>query len=285
MKFYIVDVFAQQKYQGNQLAVLLPDREISTREMQQIAREINFSEVTFITSGKQENGGYDVRYFTPDVEIPFAGHPTLGTAYIIRQILEKGKSGEVVLNLPVGAIPVTFDSDILTMEQKGPEFGQTIEDRGIIADILKINAGDIREDYPVQVVSTGLPSLIVPLKSLDAVMSCAVNHDLYQKFIDNVFKCNLLVFTQESEDLVRVRVFVDDPGFVEDPATGSANGNLAGYFLKYDFFESNKIRYNVNQGEQIGRPSLLRIAAELTGGTYSIRVGGKVFMIAEGNWY
>jgi len=284
MKFYIVDVFAEQKYQGNQLAVLLPDREISTREMQQIAREINFSETTFIMSGKLGNGGYDVRYFTPDVEIPFAGHPTLGTAYVIRQFLEQGEGGNVVLNLPVGPIPVTFDSDVLTMEQNGPEFSHIVEDRGSIADILKISAGDIREDYPVQVVSTGLPSLIVTLKSLDAVCSCTVNHELYQDFIDNVFKCNLLVFAPEGEGLVRVRVFVDDPGFVEDPATGSANGNLAGYLLKYNFFGSSNIRYDVNQGEQIGRPSLLRIAAELTGETYSIKVGGKVFLIAEGTW-
>jgi len=284
MKFFIVDVFAEEKYQGNQLAVLLPDREISTSEMQKIAREINFSEITYIMSGKRENGGYDVRYFTPDVEIPFAGHPTLGTAYIIRQILEKGESGKVILNLPVGQIPVAFDSDVLTMEQNEPEFGLIVEDRGSIADILKISAGDIREDYPIQVASTGLPSLIVPLKSLDAVKACAVNHGLYQGFIDNVFKCNLLVFAPEGEGHVRVRVFVDDPGFVEDPATGSANGNLAGYFLKYNFFGSNKIRYNVNQGEQIGRPSLLRIAAELTGETYDIKVGGKVFLVAEGNW-
>src|SRR4051812_16448895 len=109
MDFYIVDVFAEKKYQGNQLAVLVPDRNLTTEEMQQIAKEIHFSETTFIMSNKQENDGYDVRIFTPDVEIPFAGHPTLGTAYIINQIMENGNASNVVLNLPVGQIPVVFN--------------------------------------------------------------------------------------------------------------------------------------------------------------------------------
>ena len=284
MKFYIVDVFAEQKYQGNPLAVFLPDSDVSTEEMQKIAREVNYSETTFIVSGKCENGGYKVRYFTPDVEIPFAGHPTLGTAFIIRQMLEEGKSDKIILNLPVGPIPVTFGADVLTMEQNAPEFGLIVDEPGIIADILKIGAADIDGKTPIQVVSTGLPSLIVPLKSLDAIERCAVDHFLYQKFIDNVEKCNLLVFAPESEGVVRVRVFVDDPGFVEDPATGSANGNLAGYMLKYNCFGSKKIKYNVNQGAQIGRPSLLRVDAEKSDGTYMIKVGGKVFLIADGNW-
>ena len=284
MKFYIVDVFAEQKYQGNQLAVFLPDSDVPTEEMQKIAREINYSETTFIVSGKCENGGYKVRYFTPDVEIPFAGHPTLGTAFIIRQMLEEGKSDKIVLNLPVGPIPVTFNADVLTMEQNAPEFGLIMDKPGIVADILKIGAEDIDGKTPIQVVSTGLPSLIVPLKSLDAIERCAVDHFRYQQFIDNVEKCNLLVFAPESEGVVRVRVFVDDPGFVEDPATGSANGNLAGYMLKYNCFGSSKIKYNVNQGAQIGRPSLLRVDAEKSEETYMIKVGGKVFLIAEGNW-
>jgi len=292
MKFYIVDVFAEQKYQGNQLAVLIPDRDIDAKEMQQIARETNFSETTFITSDRQKNGGYNVRIFTPGDEVPFAGHPTLGTAYIIYKNIEQEKNNKIILNLGVGEIPVTIKDGILTMEQKQPEFGLIAEDLKEIASILKINEGDIIENYPVQVVSTGLPALIIPLKTYDALKRCAVNHDLYHQFLDKKCKCNLLAFFAEKPDNktaptsgnVRVRVFVDDPGFVEDPATGSANGNLAGYFLKYNYLGSSKISYNAHQGVEMNRPSLLQINAELQNGIYTIKVGGKVFPIADGNW-
>jgi len=282
MKFYIVDVFAEQKYQGNQLAVFIPDRDITTEEMLKIAREINFSETTFIM-GKKPDGSYDVRYFTPDVEIPFAGHPTLGTAYVIWKMLEQSKTDKVILNLPVGEIPVTIDGDILTMTQNAPEFGFQLSNMEEVANLLKINADDIA-DLPVQVVSTGLPCLTVPLKTYDALTRCAVNHEAFQYFIDNTYKCNLLAFFVEDKSKVRVRVFVDDPGFVEDAATGSANGNLAGYLLKYNILGANKVKYDALQGVEMNRPSLLNIEATLENDTYTIRVGGKVFSIAEGTW-
>ena len=148
MKFYIVDVFAEAKYQGNQLAVLIPEETLTKEEMLKIAKEIGFSETTFIVSGKQENGGYDVRIFTPAIEVPFAGHPTLGTAYIINQVMEGGKADEILLNLGVGQIPVRIREDGLTMSQNQPTFDMIIEDRKRIADILSIEEEDIRTDYP-----------------------------------------------------------------------------------------------------------------------------------------
>jgi len=287
MRFYIVDVFAEQKYQGNQLAVLLPGKELSTPEMQQVAREINFSETAFVMSGKQDNGGYDVRIFTPDVEIPFAGHPTLGTAFVIREIVEQEASQQVVLNLGVGQIPVQFTGEEIFMEQKEPSFGRLIEEPEVLANILQINVEDIRSDYLIQVVSTGLPCVIIPLNSLDAVKRCSINHSRFQHFIDNVVRCNLLVFTDEAEKQendLRVRVFMDDTGFFEDPATGSANGNLAGYLLEYNFFQTTKINLRVEQGYEMQRPSLVKIAAEKIKGKFRISVGGKVFLVAKGEW-
>lgn len=285
MRFYIVDVFAEEKYQGNQLAVLVPDKELSTTEMQQIVREFNFSETTFITSGKQNNGGYDVRIFTPDTEIPFAGHPTLGTAFVIREFLESGQGDQIILNLGVGQIPVRFTGKEIFMEQKEPSFGMVIDQPEVIANILQIKAQDIRSDYPIQVVSTGLPAVIVPLKSLDAVRRCAIHHSNFQHFIDTMIKCNLLVFVPEAEkeeNDLRVRVFMDDTGFFEDPATGSANGNLAGYLLEHNFFQASKINYRVEQGMQ--RPSLIIVDAEKSNGKFRIHVGGKVFSVAKGEW-
>jgi len=283
MKFYIVDCFAEQKYQGNQLAVFVPDYEISTVEMQQIAREINFSETTFILSGKEVNGGYQVRIFTPDIEVPFAGHPTLGTASVIHQKIELDQSEQVILNLGVGPITVAVGPDGLTMSQNQPEFGQMM-DKKIVADLLQIGEDEIRDDYPIQWVSTGLPCFVIPLRDSNAIKKCAIHHDRFRNFIETIYKCNMLVFAQDGERHLNVRVFMDDPGFLEDPATGSANGNLAGYLLKHDFFHSNHLQYTVSQGMDMGRPSTLRIGGELNDGVYRIQVGGKVYLVAEGLW-
>jgi trans-2,3-dihydro-3-hydroxyanthranilate isomerase len=283
MKFYIVDCFAENKYQGNQLAVFLPERHISGMEMQQIAREINFSETAFILSGKEENGGYPVRIFTPDIEVPFAGHPTLGTAFVIHKELEAGQSANVVLNLPVGSIQVAIGEDGLTMTQNQPRFGQIIG-KSQVAGLLQIGTDEILDDFPVQWVSTGLPCFVIPLKDAGAVARCAIHHDRFRRFIETVDKCNMLVFAQTDARQLVVRVFMDDPGFLEDPATGSANGNLAGYVLQYDYFKSQNVDYTVSQGAAVGRPSKLHISARLEEGAYHIRVGGKAYLVAQGIW-
>lgn len=283
MRFYIVDCFAQEKYQGNQLAVFLPDKEISAEEMQKIALEMHFSEVAFICSGKQENGGYHVRIFTPDTEVPFAGHPTLGTAYVIWKVLENGESNRVVLNLAAGEIPVSISNNILTMAQNPPAFGEFV-DKNILAEILSVEVQSIRDDYPVQWVSTGLAAYIVPMVDAQAVKQCRINHERFSRFFLEHDKCSLLVFSVESETELIVRVFMDDTGFLEDPATGSANGDLAGYLLKHEMLGGKKISYRVSQGEEARRPSLLYINAEEANGVCSILVGGSVHLVAQGDW-
>lgn len=286
MKFYIVDVFAENKYEGNQLAVCLPDENIEQEEMQAIAKETNFSETTFIMSGLQENGGYDVKIFTPDSEIPFAGHPTIGTAFIIQQLFEDHKAAEIKLNLKVGQVPVVFENQYAWMTQNQPVFGTEI-DVETIAKSLQIDIEDINNDYPVQVVSTGLPSIIVNLKTLDAVNRCKVNHQVYDEMLEKIGDANLFVFTEETihpENDLHARVFMFTSGHLEDPATGSANGNLAGYLLKNNFFNKNNISYSVEQGYSIGRPSLLKIKAKKNDDNFLIQVGGSIFVIAEGKW-
>lgn len=283
MKFYIVDCFAREKYQGNQLAVFLPEKDISAEEMQKIALEIGFSEVSFIMSGKQENGGYRVRIFTPDEEIPFAGHPTLGTAFVIWKVLENGESDCVRLNLDVGQIPVFMEGDVLTMTQNQPEFGEII-DKDVLAEVLSVEPACIRDDYPVQWVSTGLAAHIVPMVNSDAVKQCRINHPRFQEFLSKHDPCSLLVFSVESTSELKVRVFVHDTGYKEDPATGSANGDLAGYLLKHEMLGGKRLAYTVYQGAEARRPSLLHINAEETDGVYSILVGGSVSLVAQGNW-
>ena len=163
----ILDVFAEQKYAGNQLAVFLGNP--SDEVMQQLALEMNYSETTFITSDTPENGGYNVRIFMPNMEIPFAGHPTLGTATIIRNELMQQPGDMVLLNLQVGQIPVTFqDNGVAWMQQNPPVFGRSYEAEAV-ADVLNLTTADIDTRFPIQDVSTGLPFTIVPLKTLDAV--------------------------------------------------------------------------------------------------------------------
>lgn len=287
MKFYIADCFAEAKYQGNQLAVLIPDRPVDDGEMQRIAIETGFSETAFIMSGRRSNGGYDVRIFTTSCEVPFAGHPTLGTAYVIREILESGRPSKVILNLKAGQIPVEFTPDgrgIMTQNQ--PVFGEVLPREAAVAAV-SLSADDVREDFPVQWVSTGLEAVITPLKSVEALERCRVNYDERQRFIDRHYACSLLYFAPSEDGSLRVRVFMEDPGFLEDPATGSANGDLACWLLRYGFFgDRRSLSYTVSQGSEMGRPSRLYVDAayDPVSGLYSTQVGGRVFLVAEGEW-
>jgi len=290
LTFYILDVFAEEKYAGNQLAVIRDVGALSDSQMQKIAKEMNYSETTFILSEQEQNGGYDVRIFTPEIEVPFAGHPTLGTAFVIQQEIIKKPVELVNLNLKVGQIPVTFNydgqqADTLWMKQIEPTFGQSIEPQAI-AEVLGIDKGDIDERFLIQEVSTGIFFIIVPLKTLDAVKRSRAVRDKYFKLVENLQAKAILVFCPETynhDNNLNARMFCDYYGISEDPATGSANGCLAGYLAKYRYFGSNQIDIRVEQGYEIGRPSLLYLKAEEKEGKIDVSVGGKVVMVAKGN--
>jgi len=171
--FFNGDGFAERRFAGNQLAVFRDGNQYTEKEMQLLAREMNFSETTFILSDEKIDGGYNVRIFTPAAEVPFAGHPTLGTAYVIYREIAGKDDDSIVLNLQIGQIPVSLEFeknelDLLWMRQKSPRFGKTFA-HAKIAAALKLDLRDLDERFPIQEVSTGLPFMIVPLKSLDAV--------------------------------------------------------------------------------------------------------------------
>ena len=287
--FYIVDVFAEQKYSGNQLAVFRFTETLDTRKMQQLAREINFSETTFILSDEKRDGAYDIRIFTPQREIPFAGHPTLGTAYIIQKEILKEPVKEIVLNLKAGRIPVKFSdapdgSEVLWMKQLEPIFGDTY-DPEVLAELLSINVNDIYDRFPIQQVSTGLPVVIVPLKTLKAVKKANVVNSKYMKFTKDIAAKTILIFCPETyskKNDLNVRFFAGRFGIPEDPATGSANGCLAGYLVKQGYFGGEKIDIRVEQGIEVGRPSLLLLKAEKKENMIVIHMGGKVKAVAKG---
>jgi len=287
LPFYIVDVFAEKKYSGNQLAVFRRADGLSGEEMQAIARETNYSETTFILRDEPRGGDWDVRIFTPREEVPFAGHPTLGTAHVIRNEILEGKAEAVTLNLKVGRIPVTFGRDGTSwMRQVEPEFGKQ-HPAETMAAMLNLPIDDIEDRFPVQEVSTGLPFFIVPLKTLTALKNAKINHDKYFAFIKDSWAKGILIFcpqAHEGGNDVSVRVFVDYFGVPEDPATGSGNGCLAGYLVRHRYFGRDSIDIRSEQGYEIGRPSLLLLRAEEESGRIRISVGGRSITVARGDF-
>ena len=285
--FHLVDVFAEEKYAGNQLAVIRGADLLSSERMQKIANEMHFSETTFILSEQKRNGGFDVRIFTPSTEVPFAGHPTLGTAYVIKRFIIKKSVSCVLLNLKVGQIPVSFEKaekrqEMLWMEQMPPTFGKTYSVPQF-AQVLQLSVNDFDSCYPIQEVSTGLPFIIVPLKTLSAVKQAKIDMKNLQELTK--VQAGILVFCPEpyeKDNDLNVRVFVDVFGIPEDPATGSGNGCLAGYLSHYCYFGTDKVNARVEQGYEVGRRSLLLLKAENSAGKTRGRVGGRVILVASG---
>lgn len=284
-KFYIVDVFSVKKYSGNQLAVFISADGLSDIKMQEIALEMNFPETTFIINSDNSSNEFEVRIFTPYTELPFAGHPVLGTAYVIKNHVLKEEINTIKLNLKSGIIPVNFDKENNTswMKQNTPDFFETVN-KNEIAEILNINYNDIHDKFPVQIVSTGLPFFIIPIKKLETVKNIKLNLDKYYKFIKNYKAKTIYVFcceTYKKENDINTRMFAPEYGILEDPATGSAVGCLSAYLLYHNFFNRNNIKLRVEQGYEIKRPSLLMIDSEKMNNEYIINIGGKVESIAE----
>lgn len=292
LKYYIVDVFTETKYTGNQLAVFTSSNSLNQEEMQAIAREINYSETTFIMQKQTDSNSYDVKIFTPSQEIPFAGHPTLGTAYILQQEIINQSIEQVILNLKIGQITVKIDRSnnepCLWMQQKTPIFGKRFAVETIV-EVLQLNIDEIDASYPIQEVSTGLPFIIVPVKSLHSLKRIKVNIDKYNELIQYTEAKCLLVFCPETyhqENNLNVRVFCHYLGVPEDPATGSANGCLAAYLVEHSYFGNSEINLRVEQGYEINRPSLLLLKASKKSvrEAIEVQVGGKVIMVAKGEF-
>jgi len=281
--FSIVDVFAERKYAGNQLAVVRGAGHLADGQMREIARETNYSETTFLFDEEERDGAYRVRIFTPGGEVPFAGHPTLGTAFVIRREVIREPVDCVLLDLKAGRIPVDFREDFPWMRQLPPAFGGAF-DPTRAARALNLSPGDLDARYPVQQVSTGLPAIIVPLASLDALGRCRVDREAYWEF-GGAGK-NLYAFCPEPHEAgndFAARMFADDLGIAEDPATGSAASCLAGYLVEHRYLGRDEIDVRLEQGYEMGRPSLLYLrAGRGEHGAISVRVGGKVQMVAKG---
>ncbi len=276
MKAHIVDVFAERPLSGNQLAVVLDAGPLDTATMQRIALELNFSETTFVSQYDDERAS--VRIFTPTQELPFAGHPTLGTAWVLGR-----EQAQYTLALAIGDVRVHFDklTDICWMDAPKPSFDEGI-DTALAAKLLNLNEDDFLRHYPIKLAKLGPEFQIIAVKNLEALARCRVSTDVFEDYCagcDSV--SGLFVFCPQAHSPdadYAARMFFDANGPREDPATGSANTCFADYLYTYARKESEtEISTVVDQGVEMGRPSKIYLSAGKT-----IRVGGKVQAFLDG---
>lgn len=274
-EYTLVDVFTDRMFGGNQLAVFRDGRGIPAQLMQAIAKELHIAETTFVLPPAKD-GHHRVRIFTPGTELPFAGHPAVGTTWV----LCGGHDGTVRLELGVGTIAVTVNAGFVEMEQPLPTFGPEIEDLGAVAHSLSLVDEDIVPSSPIQEVSSGVPFTFVHLRDLGAVQRARVQR--------RVAKSPVYVFATETVEPgsdVHGRMFAGEAlGIEEDPATGSAQGPLAAYCVRYGILKARAaVRMRTEQGFEIGRRSILDTRLAMAGSAVTaIHVGGSVVNVGGG---
>ena len=278
--FRLVDVFADSPFGGNQLCVV-PETppELDTATMQALALEIGFSETTFVTAVRP--GGYDVRIFTPEEELPFAGHPTLGTAFTLAR--EGTIGSEAVQRCGAGDIPVLIDlgAGSASMRQLAPRTGRKVEDRAAVAAAAGLEPDDLIPELPIIPVSTGIFHTMVPVRD-DATLRRAVRDDRRcAEVCAQIDAESLYLFAIRGDSDVRARMFDKGTTIGEDPATGSAAGPLGAYLARHGLIETPG-SVVVAQGEQVGRPSFLRVSVERDGDSWALDVAGGVHPWGDG---
>ncbi|RDE14522.1 MAG: phenazine biosynthesis protein [Candidatus Thorarchaeota archaeon] len=295
--FIQTSVFVDERYSfsGNQLATFwdhILNSRLTDEEMQGIALEMQHSETTFTLAPTLANCSSKVRIFTPGMEIPFAGHPTLGTAYVLRyKRLVSPTDSEVQLELGVGPIKVRYLSeDAIQMAQGRPKFMETWTQKGAVADAIGLRADEILDTSPMEFVSTGAPFLIVPVKSLIAIQRASPNAPTLLKVLSGQPSQDVVLFSTEhinADSNVHVRMFGPGVGVLEDPATGSAAGPLGAYLKMHDILPEtgSKDKIVIEQGYEIRRPSRLEVTTSGGKSPREVYVSGKVRLVAEGRLY
>jgi trans-2,3-dihydro-3-hydroxyanthranilate isomerase len=284
--FHHVDVFTSTPFEGKPLAVFTDGRELDGATMQRIAREMNLSETVFVLPPKRGDALAAVRIFTPAAELSFAGHPTIGAAFVLQatgRVAHQQRS--FVLEEGIGPVPVRIDpGEEFTAWLTTPpiSLGASFDDRAATAAALGLAASDVRDDAPVQVVTAGNPFLYVPLQEKAAVDRAALDARAMRRVIGEGDYNGVYLFAADSGG-VYSRMFAPDHGIVEDPATGSATGPLAAYLLEHGIFApGDPLELVAEQGTHMGRRSILRIRVTGTGSTRRIEVGGSAVALIEG---
>lgn len=283
LSFYIVDVFAEKKYAGNQLAVFSGAHALTGIQMQQIAREINFAESTFITKLDAENNSATIRIFTPEHEMKFAGHPIIGTSWVLINTIFEHQPEKITLSVPIGEIPVHQSGDLLWLQAAQPEFLDVFEAEDFL-NFSNLIAADFDEAYPIQEVTTGSAFVIVPVKSKQALEELVLDKDKMNEWLHQHCKTNhraIYFYCIENAKLISRMLCVENNQLIEDAATGSASTCLQAFLLKYN---APKIQMINHQGDFINRPSQIYFDGKLTENHFEIKIGGKSQFIAKGDW-
>ncbi len=293
--YFTVDVFTDEVFGGNPLAVFPHAEGLNDRQMQTVARELNLSETTFVFPPDNPAHTCKVRIFTPGAELPFAGHPTLGTAHVLvsnGDIAANGDTTEVVFEEGVGPVPVKVSrqSADLTFAQlsvsKLPDFGPPAPSRDDLASVLSTSPNDISADAPIQAVSCGVPFLFVPVSGLDAMARLQPNMARWTDVLGDFWATEVFALTRETVNEgsnVHARMFGPMIGITEDPATGGAAAALGGYLGVREGPETGTARWRVEQGIEMGRPSFLDVETDKQAGEITaVRVGGATVPVSRG---
>lgn len=295
LKYHLVDVFTDRVFGGNQLAVFTNARGLSTALMQKIAKEFNLSETTFVFPPASPENHYKLRIFTPGSEVPMAGHPTVGTSFVLalEKMLDfKAPRSDFRLEENVGVIPISLEGsgnlpDFVVMTQPLPTFEPEFTERELVAELLSITAADMAEGLPAQVVTCGVPFLYVPLKNLEVAKKVKLRLDIWESHFKGTSAANIFVFTSEVENegsTVHSRMFAPKMGISEDPATGAASGPLGSYLVKHGVVpDAPTVKIVSEQGLEMGRPSFINIEIDRAGEEITgVRISGQSFYIGEG---
>lgn len=295
-RFYTADVFTDQPFAGNPLAVFLHADGLNPERMQAIAREFNLSETVFVFPPENPTNTRRVRIFTPVGELPFAGHPTVGTAYLLARLGEVGLTvpdTRVVLEEGVGPVPVTIHAENMrpvgaTLSvAKLPEFGPPPPSPDDVAAALSLSRSDLLlGDHEPQAVSCGTPYLFVPVRDRSVLARTRLDRARWESGLSSYWAPKMYVFAfdpeREGSDL-RARMFAPSSGVAEDPATGAAAAALAGYLGARSDVQEGTLCWQVEQGFEMGRPSILRVEADKVGGAIAaVRVGGNCVLVSQG---
>ena len=296
-RFVTADVFTSRPLEGNPLAVFPDARGLSDALMQRIAREFNLSETVFVFPPDEPHNTRCLRIFTPKSELPFAGHPTVGTAYVLAALGEiplTGAETTIVFEEGVGPVPVLIRSEdgrpVFTQLSvaKLPEQGPTPPDAAELAEMLSLPPDDVLsvgEDHP-QGFSCGNPFLFIPLRHREALRRARLRIDVWEEILVGGWAKDVFLFCREPElagSHIRARMFAADLGVGEDPATGSAVSALGGYLGLRAPETDGTLSWIVEQGFEMGRPSLLHLEVDKRGGEITgVRVGGNTVLVSEG---
>ncbi|WP_096189965.1 PhzF family phenazine biosynthesis protein [Evansella halocellulosilytica] len=297
--YSLVDVFTDRLFGGNQLAVLPNAEGLSDQLMQKIAAELNLSETAFVFQATNPENHNRVRFFTPQTELPMAGHPTIGTAYVLTSnaiIKTKQGANQLVFEEGVGNIIVTVHNENneikhIEMNQPLPKFGDYFSRIDSAAELLSLNQTDIDTRFPIQSVSTGVPFLFIPVKSTRTMKDINFNSEIWKKmFRHNEYTKHIFVFSTDKaneESIVRSRMFAPAMGIAEDPATGAASGPLGAYLVEHGIVttqQNGNYKIRSEQGVEMGRPSFIDITVVKQEDHYKeIKIGGTVVEVGNGS--